>query len=196
MAVLGDVVAFLAMYTPHTLFPLAVAFGLPVVMYGIISLLELIILSTKRDQTQNQRRRRAPRGVMQMSRALYEQLDGEMLQLLMSNRDFDSNDYERLMRLEALNERRHEGATPQQIQQLPIVTVTYVVALSLSFLSPLKESMLKASENACCTVCLSAFQVDAPVRMMPCFHRFHPQCIDPWLQEKGLCPICKFPAIA
>ncbi|KAF1782283.1 hypothetical protein GQ600_25116 [Phytophthora cactorum] len=146
MAVLGDVVAFLAMYTPHTLFPFAVAFGLPVVMYGIISLLELIILSTKRDQTQNQRRRQAPRGVMQMSRALYEQLDGEMLQLLMSNRDFDSNDYERLMRLEALNERRHEGATPQQIQQLPIVIVT--------------ESMLKASENACCTVMFSISLVD------------------------------------
>ncbi|ETP08281.1 hypothetical protein F441_15719 [Phytophthora nicotianae CJ01A1] len=182
MAALGDVVGFLAMYIPDSLFPFAVAFGLPVVMYGIISLLELIILGTKRDQTQNQRRRQAPHGVMQMSRALYEQLDGDMLQLLMSNRDFDSNDYERLMRLEALNERRNEGATPQQIQQLPIVAVT--------------ESMLKASENACCTVCLSAFQVNSPVRMMPCFHRFHPQCIDPWLQEKGLCPICKFPAIA
>ncbi|KAG7385723.1 hypothetical protein PHYPSEUDO_001177 [Phytophthora pseudosyringae] len=178
---LGAVVAFLAMYLPQALFPLAVAFGLPVVMYGVISLLELIILGTKRDQTQ-QRRRQAPRGVMQMSRALYEQLDGELLQLLMSNRDFDSNDYERLMRLEALNERRHEGATPLQIQQLPIVSVT--------------ESMMQASENACCAVCLSAFQVDGRVRMMPCFHHFHPECIDPWLQEKARCPICKCSAIA
>lgn len=101
-------------------------------MYAIISLLELIILGAKRDQTQNQQQRRqAPRGVMQMSRALYEQLDGEMLQLLLSNRDFDSNDYERLMRLETLNERRHEGATPQQIQQLPVVAVTYVADHSL-----------------------------------------------------------------
>ncbi|KAF4148796.1 Ring finger domain [Phytophthora infestans] len=179
---LGDAVAFIALYLPQSLFPFAVAFGLPVVMYGIISLLELLIFGTKQNQPQNQRRRQAPRGVMQMSRALYEQLDGDMLQLLMSNRDFDSNDYERLMRLEALNERRQEGATPQQIQQLPIITVT--------------ESMLKASENASCTVCLNVFQVDAPVRMMPCFHRFHPQCIDPWLQEKGRCPICKFPAFA
>ncbi|OWZ23074.1 E3 ubiquitin-protein ligase [Phytophthora megakarya] len=177
----GAVVAFLAMYFPQALFPLAVAFGLPVVMYGAISLLELIILGTKRECTRNQRRQQ-PRGVMQMSRALYEQMDGDMLQLLMSNRDFDSNDYERLMRLEALNERRNEGATPQQIRQLPIVSVT--------------ENMLEASENACCTVCLSAFQVDSQVRMMPCFHRFHPECIDPWLHEKATCPICKFPAIA
>ncbi|KAE9046989.1 hypothetical protein PR003_g1346 [Phytophthora rubi] len=180
---LGAVVGFLAMYLPQAIFPPAVAFGLPVVMYAIISLLELIILGTKRNQTQNQQQRRqAPRGVMQMSRALYEQLDGEMLQLLLSNRDFDSNDYERLMRLEALNERKHEGATPLQIQQLPIVAVT--------------ESMLQATENASCTVCLSAFELDGRVRMMPCFHRFHPECIDPWLQEKALCPICKFPAIA
>ncbi|KAG6618348.1 E3 ubiquitin-protein ligase [Phytophthora cinnamomi] len=181
---LGAVLGLLAMYLPQALFPLAVAFGLPVVMYAIISLVELIILGTKRDQTQNhqQRRRQAPRGVMQMSRALYEQLDGEMLQLLLSNRDFDSNDYERLMRLEALNERRHQGATPQQIQQLPIVAVT--------------ESMLQASENASCAICLGAFELDGRARMMPCFHRFHPECIDPWLQEKALCPICKFPAIA
>jgi E3 ubiquitin-protein ligase SDIR1 len=32
--------------------------------------------------------------------------------------------------------------------------------------------------------------------MMPCFHHFHPDCIDPWLQEKASCPVCKFPAIA
>ncbi|KAL4151608.1 hypothetical protein PRNP1_008550 [Phytophthora ramorum] len=178
---LGAVIAFLAMYLPEWLFPLAVAFGLPLVMYAIISLLELIILGSKRDQTQNQQQRR-PRGVMQMSRALYDQLDGEMLQLLMSNRDFDSNDYERLMRLETLNERKREGASPHQIQQLPIVTVT--------------ESMLQASENASCAVCLSTFQLDGRVRMMPCFHRFHPECIDPWLQEKASCPVCKFPAIA
>jgi hypothetical protein len=103
-------------------------------MYGIISLLELIILGTKRDQTpheqQQQRRGQAPRGVMQMSRALYEQLDGDLLQLLMSNRDFDSNDYERLVRLQELNERRNRGATPLQIQQLPVVSVTYVAVLS------------------------------------------------------------------
>lgn len=56
--------------------------------------------------------------------------------------------------------------------------------------------MLQASENASCTVCLSTFELGGCVRMMPCFHRFHPECIDPWLQEKALCPICKFPAIA
>ncbi|KAG7397337.1 hypothetical protein PHYBOEH_000849 [Phytophthora boehmeriae] len=180
----GATISFLATYVPDLLFPFAVAFGLPLVMYGIISLLELLILGVKRDQTPPRRRNQATAraGVMQMSRAVYEQLDVETLQMLLSNRDFDSNDYERLMRLEALNERSHNGATAQQIRQLPVIAVT--------------EGMLEASENASCAVCLHAFQVDANVRMMPCFHRFHPDCIDPWLQEKASCPVCKFPAIA
>ena len=99
-------------------------------MYGLISLLELVFLTTKRGWTQDQpyRHSEAHPRVMSRSRALYEQLDGEMLQLLMHNRNFDGNDDERLMRL---YEHRTAGATLQQIQQLPIVTVTYVVSFSL-----------------------------------------------------------------
>ncbi|RLN38415.1 hypothetical protein BBJ28_00020413 [Nothophytophthora sp. Chile5] len=95
------------------------------------------------------------------------------------------------MRLEALNEQKHDGATAREISQLPIVAVTYVLLLAWLF-----ESMLQATEDASCAVCLSAFQVGTRVRMLRCFHRFHPDCIDPWLKDKATCPICKFPAIA
>ncbi|CAI5709052.1 unnamed protein product [Hyaloperonospora brassicae] len=175
-AVVGATVA----YCPQLLVPLALSVGLPLVMYGIISLLEMMIVSTKRSWRQ-QRQRHAPRRVLEMSRALYEQLDGDMLELLMSNRDFGSDDYEHLMRLEALNGRPILGATLQQIQQLPVVTVT--------------ESMVQAPANASCTVCLSAFHVNSHVRILPCFHRFHLECIDPWLAEKPQCPLCKFSAL-
>ncbi|CAI5712616.1 hypothetical protein KXD40_001642 [Peronospora effusa] len=177
---LSVLVAFIAVSFPQTFVSLAVSFSLPVVIYGIISLVELVILNTKRGWTQDQqhRHREAHPGVVSISRALYEQLDGDMLQLLMSNRDFVGNDDERLMRRYG---RRNEGATPQQIQQLPTVTVT--------------KGMLQTSENENCIVCLRAFQVDDRVRMMPCFHRFHLECIDPWLKEKASCPICKFSTI-
>uniref|UniRef100_M4BHB3 RING-type domain-containing protein n=1 Tax=Hyaloperonospora arabidopsidis (strain Emoy2) TaxID=559515 RepID=M4BHB3_HYAAE len=199
--------------------------GLPMVLYGIIALLEMMIVSTKRSWMQ-QRRRQAPRRVLELSRALYEQLDGEMLELLMSNRNFDSNDYERLMRLEAINGRPNVGATLQQIQQLPVVTVTYVLkAFSAShdrlfiactvfreqrykicartlltfaalahvclctlmyvpMYSNSRASMVEASENASCTVCLSAFQVNSHVRLLPCFHRFHLEGVVPSLLEE------------
>ncbi|CAH0513363.1 unnamed protein product [Peronospora belbahrii] len=180
---LGVAIVVFALSFPQAIFPLILTFGLPIVMYGIISLLELAIMRTKHEWMENdqQQRIQTQLGVIQISRTLYEQLDSDVLQLLMSTRDFDGNDYERLMRLQELNERQHESATLQKIQQLPIVIVT--------------NSLLQAFENARCTVCLSAFQVGDRVRMMPCFDRFHPECIDPWLREKGCCPICKLPAI-
>ena len=28
-------------------------------------------------------------------------------------------------------------------------------------------------------------------RLLPCNHHFHQLCIDPWLLDKGTCPLCK-----
>ncbi|CAG9335419.1 unnamed protein product [Blepharisma stoltei] len=42
-----------------------------------------------------------------------------------------------------------------------------------------------------CTVCLEDFKAREKVRVMPCKHRFHLQCIDVWLMRQGSCPNCK-----
>ncbi|OQR85603.1 hypothetical protein ACHHYP_20563 [Achlya hypogyna] len=109
------------------------------------------------------------------------------LQLLLTDRDFDSNDYEQLLQLDDHNVQKSHGASDGEIDRLPVVTVT--------------ESMLKGHkdttglENIQCSICLEDLTLGSQARMVPCFHRFHPECIDPWLSEKAECPICKFPAI-
>jgi E3 ubiquitin-protein ligase SDIR1 len=55
--------------------------------------------------------------------------------------------------------------------------------------------MLRAAKNPSCSICLVQFELQEQVRLMPCFHHFHPTCIDPWLKEKALCPVCKCPII-
>ena len=41
-----------------------------------------------------------------------------------------------------------------------------------------------------CPVCMDDFENGQEVRVLPCSHRFHPECIDPWLLNiSGSCPL-------
>ncbi|KAG5060080.1 hypothetical protein AAZX31_01G087300 [Glycine max] len=43
-----------------------------------------------------------------------------------------------------------------------------------------------------CSVCLSEFQDDESVRLLPkCSHVFHAPCIDTWLKSHSSCPLCR-----
>lgn len=42
-----------------------------------------------------------------------------------------------------------------------------------------------------CSVCWDDFKLDEPVRKLVCEHLYHEQCIIPWLQLHGTCPICR-----
>jgi len=58
------------------------------------------------------------------------------------------------------------------------------------------SNITDSSSPLTCSICLEELEIGSQARMVPCFHRFHPACIDPWLKDKAECPICKFPAIA
>ncbi|KAI1210417.1 uncharacterized protein F4807DRAFT_65567 [Annulohypoxylon truncatum] len=43
-----------------------------------------------------------------------------------------------------------------------------------------------------CSICTEDFSVGQDVRVLPCDHKFHPQCVDPWLVNvSGTCPLCR-----
>jgi len=46
-------------------------------------------------------------------------------------------------------------------------------------------------ENMQCSVCWEDFKLAEPVRKLVCEHLYHTQCIVPWLQLHGTCPICR-----
>ncbi|KAH6664175.1 hypothetical protein B0J14DRAFT_706615 [Halenospora varia] len=43
-----------------------------------------------------------------------------------------------------------------------------------------------------CSICTEDFTTGADVRVLPCQHKYHPACIDPWLLNvSGTCPLCR-----
>lgn len=46
-------------------------------------------------------------------------------------------------------------------------------------------------EERKCMVCLELFTGGEDLRILPCLHRYHKDCIDQWLARNRHCPVCK-----
>lgn len=56
------------------------------------------------------------------------------------------------------------------------------------------EKLIEGTE---CSVCLSEFQEDETLRLLPkCNHAFHIRCIDTWLRSHTNCPLCRAPIVS
>lgn len=105
-----------------------------------------------------------------------------------------------------------EPATHCQIRSLPLTRVTTATSVgrcsvdNSSFLRTLRRggdlrerrSRHCSSYSSCtvgdqCAVCLDDFGEGEWVRRLPCFHHFHPSCIDRWLLQNKRCPLCMHP---
>jgi hypothetical protein len=69
----------------------------------------------------------------------------------------------------------NRGATPEQLETL---------------CQQLTVAEEDDYEGDCC-ICLASFQINDQVRILPCSHSYHRDCIDHWFQQSILCPICK-----
>jgi hypothetical protein len=52
--------------------------------------------------------------------------------------------------------------------------------------------MTEADEKTECYICFEGFVAGDILRVLPCKHRFHALCVDPWLlQSSSHCPLCR-----
>lgn len=52
------------------------------------------------------------------------------------------------------------------------------------------EPVQKAHDGLECSICTEDFHFGEDVRVLPCNHKYHPACIDPWLLNvSGTCPL-------
>lgn len=90
--------------------------------------------------------------------------------------DLQGNDYEALL---AFEERQgavvSQKLTRREIQRFPIK----------------KFKSTSGTENTQCQICFCDYTDGEKLRMLPCFHDYHVQCIDRWLKDNTTCPICR-----
>lgn len=141
-----------------------------------------------------------------------------IIRLAMLNRDFNGNDYEILQQLDATT--RSRGASESAIQRLPVHIITaedcqassslansdssdtakVAISSAASLSSPSFSSQSgssnsptqQCSDRWTCSICLAAYEPGDRVKTTACMHRFHADCIDTWLRQNSICPVCKF----
>ena len=55
---------------------------------------------------------------------------------------------------------------------------------------PYMQGKLRHNQMKCC-ICLDEYSDHITVKILPCEHAFHPDCIDKWLRTNCKCPLCQ-----
>lgn len=80
-----------------------------------------------------------------------------------------------------------DALTQPQVNRLP----THTFHARPGAAAPPADEEAGDTEGVRCSVCLENFVEGELIRTVPCFHQFHAACVDPWLRQRGTCPVCK-----
>lgn len=59
--------------------------------------------------------------------------------------------------------------------------------------NPLLENKFQEIKNTECTICIDDCKDSQLLRILPCNHILHSNCVDTWLMQKKTCPSCRTP---
>jgi len=136
----------------------------------------------------------------------------EIAALAMSDRDFDEDDYERLLALDDDVKRR--GVSAAALARIPVFQwkengeeeATAVEGATAPGPGPgpgpsedapapapppAKKAVRVCETDARCAVCLETYVAGDALRRLPCLHAYHKDCVDQWFARSVECPVCK-----
>ena len=50
----------------------------------------------------------------------------------------------------------------------------------------------RSDEAETCPVCMESYKKGDSLMILPCLHKYHKDCIVPWLVQSGACSVCRF----
>jgi len=63
---------------------------------------------------------------------------------------------------------------------------------TLESLPTVKISEELSKDCPSCSICLMDWEDDEEVAKLPCTHLFHRPCVETWLKEHSVCPVCRY----
>ena len=85
---------------------------------------------------------------------------------------------------------RREATEDQVEHEGPEAVTTETAAGTGQVPSGEAQTDSNADNGLACSVCTDDFVKGQDIRVLPCNHKFHPECIDPWLLNvSGTCPL-------
>ena len=105
---------------------------------------------------------------------------GDLAALVLSDRDFTDQDYERLLTLDNVCVAK-KGLSADAMARRGVVTRAWGEAKKTG----------DARDAPRCAVCLESFLRGDRVSRLPCTHQYHRACIERWLSSHVECPVCR-----
>merc|ERR1712190_517833 len=91
-----------------------------------------------------------------------------------------------------------EGADDRIIKDLPTRKITEKDLASSTSVKGDKEEEDDDDEDddenedgPSCAICMQGYKLNDELRILPCGHEFHCECVDKWLPMKKICPLCR-----
>jgi hypothetical protein len=192
----------------------AVAMSILYSITGIITLLFLIIIATGAVRAHRHPERYGPRTgysgrprqsrAKGLARAMLETLPivkfGDPEPVKPGSRDIELENGSALSATPTRTAAQESGAANTQPAKTPPTTTTPVASGAdatkaeaavdaKSIDAPASASSIREPELGC-SICTEDFVTGEDVRVLPCQHKYHPACVDPWLLNvSGTCPL-------
>ncbi|RDW83116.1 hypothetical protein BP5796_04607 [Coleophoma crateriformis] len=185
----------------------AVAMSILYSITGIITLLFLIIIATGAVRAHRHPERYGPRGGLPgrprqsrakgLARAMLETLPivkfGDPEPVKPTSRDIELEDGSN-----TVHSTEHDVSVTAADNTTAPKAPPAVAAAVESGLGPAAQEQPPPNAEAPqegelgCSICTEDFTTGEDVRVLPCNHKYHPACIDPWLLNvSGTCPLCR-----